>query len=333
MMVFMKLMYNGDLQQWFKMRITYWCICVSNLLGIQSYLLGDQEQRVYRGRRLRRDRPYTRPTYFAVRLVTLLILAALSVLVINMLIIIMCVGLGHLTMLFRHSNILTYLKPFQSFNFNELDIRALGTFFICLTVKTLFFMGIQVPVGHNRIRLLINCGPKIMASIFLLFAVIPFLIGLLHTLVITLLFKEPLHQTPVLCILHIWSTGVIFYMPTATSITVIYFPQILHQVFRNDVRGFNLKFLLTNVIIPSIETLGLFLAVPYLIAYSLVPKFINSQFVRLLIVRIIYPTVVPMMIILFNKKLMVRLFFKLHEKVKNEKYLVGRQLVNYDHEN
>ncbi|VVC96338.1 unnamed protein product [Leptidea sinapis] len=72
-------------------------------------------------------------------------------------------------------------------------------------------------------------------------------------------------------------------------------------------------FILRSVAAPLVRWLGLSLAIPYVCAYSLAPLVVTSPSQRNVFAR------------------RIRQFTKLYEHIKNDKYLVGQRLVNYDH--
>lgn len=329
-------MQNPHTTNWLKRAIHFWCIFVSNLLGIKSYLLGDREQLAHE-EHLRHGigvgfQPYTRPTNFALRLITLLILVALSVVLISMLSIIILVWMGILTVPLKPSNIPTTMEPSQSPNIFKLDISDFELkIIIGLLLPTLCFMVLQWLQGQNLMMFLLDFIREVWFLMFLIIILIPFLIGLLHELVIVFFFQVPLFKTPVILpSLQVWEIGIIMYMPTLSIILLMWHARTVHDALGDELH-IDPNLLMKNFIVPIIETLSLYLAVPYVMAYSIVPMVINGQSVRLYIARRIYPTVVPMMAIAFNKQVLVRQFIRFYETIKNEKYLVGRRLENYNH--
>ncbi|KAJ9583528.1 hypothetical protein L9F63_022146, partial [Diploptera punctata] len=140
----------------------------------------------------------------------------------------------------------------------------------------------------------------ISASVLL--GVVPLLFGLLLELVVVVPLRVPLDQTPVLFVWQDWALGVL-YTKIACAVTMMgpewQLRRAIERAYRDGIRGMDLGFVLSELAAPVVAVFGLALAVPYATAYGIVP--------------------------------LIRQFRKLYEHIKNDKYLVGRRLVNYDH--
>lgn len=345
-------------RNWLKMGIRFWCIVVSHVLGIKSYLLGDGEEpqpviapvqqpaadlgAAHEGL-LRRGgpvgfRPYSRPTNFAIRLIVLLILVAISVVLISLTIITVPVWLGRLAMSFWPALLPNSSGPSQTPTIHELYTAACGTYICWVSVRAYCFVAGWMPEGRavvlNRIKFWLKIGSKAMVAFIVLLGIIPFLFGLLLELVMVVPFRVPLHQTPVLWAWQDWALGVL-YMKIACAITLMgpdwKLRRAIERTYRDGFLRLDLKLMMYDLAIPVISVLSLFLAVPYVMAYSLVPLFIKNKLLRLQIARRIYPTLMLSIIILKGMLMQVRQFKRLYEHIKNDKYLVGRRLVNYNH--
>jgi len=93
----------------------------------------------------------------------------------------------------------------------------------------------------------------------------------------------------------------------------------------------DLGFVLRELAAPVVACFGLALAVPYAVAYGIVPLAVASPHMRNLIARRLYPFLLLVTLVGGVIMFQVRQFRKLYEHIKNDKYLVGRRLVNYDH--
>ena len=87
-----------------------------------------------------------------------------------------------------------------------------------------------------------------------------------------------------------------------------------------------------SLVLPCISTLGLALALPYLLAHGLAPLLVTSRPALVLIQRRIYPALLLSTALLVFFTVQARQFKKLVEHIKNDRYLVGRRLVNYNHQ-
>ncbi|VVC37801.1 Zinc finger, RING-CH-type,Zinc finger, RING/FYVE/PHD-type [Cinara cedri] len=345
-------------RNWLRLGIYFWCFAVSYCLGLTSYLIGDRREpqpdvppihppaadlgAAHEGL-LRRGgpvgfRPYSRPDNFVLRLIVLLIVMAISVVFISLSIITIPVWLGRLAMSFWPSLLPTTSEPSQAPNIHELYTAACGTYICWLSVRAYFFVAGWMPEGRtvvlNRLKFWIKVGLKAIVAFIVLLGIIPFLFGLLLELVMVVPFRVPLHHTPVLWAWQDWALGVL-YMKIACAITLMgpdwKLRRAIERTYRDGFMRLDLNVMMNDLAIPVISVLSLFLAIPYVIAYSLVPIGINNKMLRLLIARRIYPTLMASIIITKGLLMQVRQFKRLYEHIKNDKYLVGRRLVNYNH--
>ncbi|XP_047104962.1 E3 ubiquitin-protein ligase MARCHF6-like [Schistocerca piceifrons] len=105
----------------------------------------------------------------------------------------------------------------------------------------------------------------------------------------------------------------------------------IERTYRDGIRDMNLGFVMRELAAPIISCLGLALAVPYVVAHGLVPLFVANPQLRNLIARRLYPFLLLVSLTAGIIVFQIRQFRKLYEHIKNDKYLVGRRLVNYDH--
>lgn len=91
------------------------------------------------------------------------------------------------------------------------------------------------------------------------------------------------------------------------------------------------RFILCDLAAPVITYFGLALAFPYVLAHGITPLVVSSPLLRNLIARRVYPFLLLSALIACVIVFQIRQFKKLYEHIKNDKYLVGQRLVNYDH--
>lgn len=357
---------------WLKGLVRIWCNVVARILGIKSYLLGTEprpnddevppRQQPDLGAGLaaahqaimQRDvpvgfQPYDRPPFFAVRLVGLLVLMCISLVIGSLTTLTVPVWIG------RHGMALwsmgsqitpppnavatgTETPPRP----HELYTAAMGTY-LCW----IFSRGIAVAVNlfpqgravvMERVKHWISVGTSyaLAAIIFvLMLGVIPLMFGLLLELVVVVPLRVPIVQTPVLFLWQDWALGVL-YTKIACALTLMgpdwALKRAIEQAYRDGLRDMNLRFIIRELGAPVITCFGLALAVPYVIAHSIMPIFFTNQVTRILIARQIYPFFLLIACIVAIVILQIRQFKKLYVAIKNDKYLVGQRLVNYDHQ-
>lgn len=221
---------------------------------------------------------------------------------------------------------------------HELYTAACGTYLCWLAARAIALLLSWLPQGRAaivaRLRQWCVLGAKSAVAFSVLLGVVPLLFGLLLELVVVVPLRVPLDQTPVLFVWQDWALGVL-YTKIACAVTMMgpewQLRRAIERAYRDGIRGMDLGFVLRELAAPVVAVFGLALAVPYATAYGIVPLLVASPHLRNLIARRLYPFLLLVAlvggIILFQ----IRQFRKLYEHIKNDKYLVGRRLVNYDH--
>ncbi|XP_073968834.1 E3 ubiquitin-protein ligase MARCHF6 [Rhodnius prolixus] len=372
------LLEQSHTRAWLKALIRVWCLAVSYLLDIKSYLLGDsppagngaqQAQQapagaaappapldeppaaavggVGRGVDLGAAhhalfqrggptgfQPYIRPRLFPLRLLCLVVLVCCSLVVVSLVALTVPVFLGRKVMV--HYPQVTSTGSVGPVH--ELYTAACGTYICWVTARAVTFILSWLPQGRRAVTdMLYNwllVAAKSFIATFLLIVVIPLLSGLLLELVVVMPLRVPLDQTPVLWLWQDWALGVL-YTKIVCAVTMMgpewALRHAIERVYRDGLRNMHLKFVVMELALPVISALAIALAVPYAIAHSVVPLFVSNNFVQVVVARRIYPSVLLLVVVCGLITLQIRQFAKLYEHIKNDKYLVGRRLVNYHH--
>lgn len=337
---------------WLKSALRGWCSGAAALLGLRSYLLGDRtqetpapnpppqpQQQLPLGAAhqalMRRDgpagfEPYTRPKWFPLRLAALLMLVGASLVLASAITLVVPVGLGR--------KVMAIWLPKASEGVHELYTAACGMY-ICWAIGR--GCGLAVGWARGGRRALLTraamyarlCLRATLAAAALL-ALIPLLFGLLLELVLVIPLRVPLEQSPVLFMWQDWALGVLYTKIVCALIMMgpdWRMRRAIDRAYRDGLRDMNLKFILREIAIPVICWLGLSLAVPYVSSHSIAPFIITSLAQRNLLIRRIYPAVLFTGVVTGLTAFQIKQFCKLYEHIKNDKYLVGQRLVNYDH--
>merc|ERR1719239_524417 len=188
-------------------------------------------------------------------------------------------------------------------------------------------------LGH-RLREWAKLAGKAVIAVSLLMGLIPLLFGLLLELVVLTPVRVPLHQSPIYFLWQDWALGAMY-----TKITVAltfmgpdwWLKESIEQLYQDGIRNLNLSRVVTNLVIPCVSTLGLSLCLPYLLSHGLAPQLISSEATLILVQRRIYPALLFSSALVIFFTVQARQFKKLVEHIKNDRYLVGRRLVNYNH--
>lgn len=225
---------------------------------------------------------------------------------------------------------------------HELYTAAVGIYLCWIGSRAISICVNLFPQGRNAIIqklknwISVGISYALAAIIFvLMLGVIPLMFGLLLELVVVVPLRVSLEQTPVLFLWQDWALGVL-YTKIACALTLMgpdwALKRAIEQAYRDGLRDMDLKFIIRELAIPVISCFGLALSVPYVIAHSIMPIFFQNQFTRVLIARRIYPFFLIVIIVFGIIVFQIKQFKKLYVAIKNDKYLVGKRLVNYDHQ-
>jgi E3 ubiquitin-protein ligase MARCH6 len=225
---------------------------------------------------------------------------------------------------------------------HELYTAAIGIYLCWLISKGIALAVNLFPQGRTAIvekfkhwcSVAVSYGLAAVIFVLMLGAV-PLMFGLLLELVVVVPLRVPLNQTPVLFLWQDWALGVLY---TKIACALIFMgpdwglKRAIEQAYRDGLREMDLKFIIRELATPVISCFGLALAVPYVIAHSIMPMFFTSQITRVLIARRIYPFFLIIIVISAIIVFQIKQFKKLYVAIKNDRYLVGKRLVNYDHQ-
>lgn len=363
------LLEQSHTRTWLRGIVRSWCKVVAWILDIHSYLLGDndgnqtneeqQQQHVAAEPNgglgaahqalLIRDgptgfQPYERPSLFALRLFALLIFICISLVICSLIALTLPVWLGRRVMALwlvgapPPSHQITATVAQTGIKVHELYTAACGTYLCWLAARAISLVLSWLPQGRAamlaRLKQWCILGAKTILASTILLGIIPLLFGLLLELVIIVPLRVPIHQTPVLFIWQDWALGVL-YTKIACAVTMMgpdwFLRTAIERAYRDGIRDMHLMFIVRELAAPVIISFGLSLAVPYIVAYSIVPLFVSNVQLKHYIARRIYPYLLVIGVASMIITLQIREFKKLYEHIKNDKYLVGQRLVNYDH--
>ncbi|XP_050489684.1 E3 ubiquitin-protein ligase MARCHF6 isoform X1 [Bombus huntii] len=300
--------------------------------------------------------PYIRPRWFPARLIGLLFCVCVSLVIASLIAMILPVWLGRrvmaLWMVGAPAPSPPVLPPALSGSdtneaavalsgrVHELYTIACGMYVCWAAARGLALAFSWLPRGRrallDRIKHWAIIGVKASVAFFLLIGLIPLLFGLLLELVVVVPLRVPLEQNPILFIWQDWALGVL-YTKIATAIIMMgpdwRIRLAIERAYNDGIREIDLKFIVTELAAPVICCFGLALAVPYAVAYGIVPLLITNLQTQILIARHLYPFLLLVHLICIVIYFQIRQFKKLYEHIKNDKYLVGQRLVNYEHQN
>lgn len=354
------LLEQGHTRQWLKGLVRAWTVTAGYLLDLHSYLLGDQEenensanQQVNNNQHARNNnavpavgeglhaahqailqqggpvgfQPYRRPLRFPLRIFLLIVFMCITLLIASLICLTLPVFAGRWLMSFWTGTA----------KIHELYTAACGLYVCWLTIRAVTVLVAWMPQGRRVIfQKVKEWSLMIMKTLIvavLLAGVVPLLLGLLFELVIVAPLRVPLDQTPLFYPWQDWALGVL-HAKIIAAITLMgpqwWLKTVIEQVYANGIRNIDLHYIIRKLAAPVISVLLLSLCVPYVIASGVVPLLGVTAEMQNLVHRRIYPFLLMVVVLMGILSFQVRQFKRLYEHIKNDKYLVGQRLVNYE---
>ncbi|XP_064335595.1 E3 ubiquitin-protein ligase MARCHF6 isoform X1 [Camelus dromedarius] len=359
------LLEQGHTRQWLKGLVRAWTVTAGYLLDLHSYLLGDQEenensanQQVNNNQHARNNnaipvvgeglhaahqailqqggpvgfQPYRRPLHFPLRIFLLIVFMCITLLIASLI----CLTLpAFLFSVFAGRWLMSFWTG--TAKIHELYTAACGLYVCWLTIRAVTVLVAWMPQGRRVIfQKVKEWSLMIMKTLIvavLLAGVVPLLLGLLFELVIVAPLRVPLDQTPLFYPWQDWALGVL-HAKIIAAITLMgpqwWLKTVIEQVYANGIRNIDLHYIIRRLAAPVISVLLLSLCVPYVIASGVVPLLGVTAEMQNLVHRRIYPFLLMVVVLMGILSFQVRQFKRLYEHIKNDKYLVGQRLVNYE---
>lgn len=293
--------------------------------------------------------PYERPQWFVARLIGLMVFVCISLVIASVIALTLPVWLGRKVMTVwlvgapppaPHIaiNPLSAESTTVTGRVHELYTASCGTYMCWVAARGISLVSSWLPQGRAtmiaKLKQWCLLGTKTIIASIVLLGIIPLLFGLLLELVVVIPLRVPLEQTPVLFVWQDWALGVL-YTKIACAVTMMgpdwSLRSAIERAYRDGIKDMDLKFILWDLAAPVIACFGLALAIPYVTAHSLVPLVVSSPQLKNLIARRLYPFLLLVGLVGAIITFQIKQFQKLYEHIKNDKYLVGQRLVNYDH--
>lgn len=354
------LLEQGHTRQWLKRLIHAWTFTTGYMLDLHSYLLGDHEdddddnpnnnppdrhnnrfpglgEGLHAAHQaiLQQGGPigfqaYHRPVDFSLKIVLLVVFMCVTLLLASLLCLTLPVFAGRWLMSFWMGSALVH----------ELYTAASGLYICWLSIRAATVVLSWMPQGRTIILIKVHEWSlmilKTLVVAVLLAGVIPLLLGLLFELVIVAPLRVQLDQTPLFYPWQDWALGVL-HAKIIAAITLMgpqwWLKTVIEQVYANGIRNIDLHFIVQGLAAPVICVLLLSLSVPYTISIGITPLIGVTPEMQTLVERRIYPLLMMVVILLAVLFFQIRQFKRLYEHIKNDKYLVGQCLVNYERKN
>ena len=161
-----------------------------------------------------------------------------------------------------------------------------------------------------------------MVALGLLVGLVPLMFGLLLEVVALMPVRVPLNQSPVFFLWQDWALGAMY-----TKITIAltfmgpdwWLKRAIERLYQDGLRGLTLAYLIPQLVLPAIMSLGLALALPYIVAHGIAPLLINDFDTVVFIQRRIYPSLLLTIVVFGLIVLQLKQFRKLYEHIKNDR--------------
>ncbi|KAJ0076905.1 hypothetical protein Patl1_35513 [Pistacia atlantica] len=274
---------------------------------------------------------------FVLRIVLLLVIAWMTLLVINSALIVVPISLGRAVF-----NAIPLLPITHGVKCNDLYAFIIGSYVIWTAIA-----GARYSIEHVRTKqaaVLFGqiwkwCGIVIKSSALLsiwIFA-IPVLIGLLFELLVIVPMRVPVDESPVFLLYQDWALGLIFLkiwtrlvmldhmMPLVDDSWRIKFERVREDGF-SRLQGL---WVLKEIVFPIIMKLLTALCVPYVLARGVFPVLGYPLVVNSAVYRFAWLGCLCFSVLWFCAKRFHVWFTNLHNSIRDDRYLVGRRLHNY----
>uniref|UniRef100_A0A2C9LZL1 RING-type E3 ubiquitin transferase n=1 Tax=Biomphalaria glabrata TaxID=6526 RepID=A0A2C9LZL1_BIOGL len=274
----------GHTRAMLKKLVEGWSKAMAWLLDLRSYLIGDvslegvvirilihaAHQAMLQGGGPTGFQPYKRPSFFVARIITLVILMCLTFFMASTISLVLPVFIGRQLM---------WLWVGDT-KIHELYTAGCGLYicWLCLRVSTViagwYLQGWAIIKAKLKLWGLLIVKSLVMALVLLV--VIPLLLGLLFDVIIVAPMRVPLDQSPIFFPWQDWALGVL-HMKILTAVVMMgpqwWLKRAIERVYNDGMRNLNMKFIMVHICLPVSTCLGMALAVPYVIAHSIVPAF------------------------------------------------------------
>lgn len=347
---------QGHARRWLKTFIQFWAKAVSYILNLRSYLIGDIDVKTLppnmvmhvdnngkwqrghppRGTPLENQlegvgsptvRAYSRTKNFRTKMLVFTCLVVLSFVFASFAVLTAPVFIGRkvLSLVFGNTVI------------HELYTSAAGFYILWLFMRLMTAAAAWYPVGlqaiFTKVKKVCLIVMKIAIASIAVLIIIPMFLGILFELVVVIPLRVPLDQTALLYVWQDWALGVLHLKILCAVIMVgpdWWLRDAVDTAYRNGFANMNLMFIIQKIVYPVLVSLLLAITAPYVAVAGLLPLLGFGRETVVLCLHRVYPllmlSIVVIAVLLFQGKQ----FKALYEKIKNEKYLIGRVLVNYE---
>ncbi|CAK9869462.1 unnamed protein product [Sphagnum jensenii] len=333
--------------------LSHWFSTAGWVLGLSEFLLpgplpnvdnNEQQRRV--GVQDQQNAPPHQGAYscfmisryqFVMQILLLLFGAWITLLAFNSTMVLLPVCLGRA--IFASLSQLPYTRGAKC---NDLYAFSIGCYILWATVVAVRYIVdyLRTHDLHLLLRQVLKWSSIIFKSVVLLslwVVVIPVLIGLLFELVVVVPLRVPVYESPVFLLYQDWALGLVFLkiwtrlvslgqmMPMVDDSWRVKFEQVRSDGF-SRLRGW---WVFTSIIAPILIHLLTVLCLPYVLACGIFPLFGYSLVVNSSVYRFAWLGSLLLGLCWYGIKRLYKWLLDLHNSIRDDRYLVGRQLHNF----
>ncbi|XP_011000129.1 PREDICTED: probable E3 ubiquitin ligase SUD1 isoform X2 [Populus euphratica] len=274
---------------------------------------------------------------FALRIVLLLVVAWMSLLIFNSVLIVVPLSLGRALF-----NAIPLLPITHGIKCNDLYAFVIGSYVIWTALAGTRYSIEQIRT--KRATVLFNqvwkwCGIvlKSLALLSIWIFVIPVLIGLLFELLVIVPLRVPVDESPVFLLYQDWALGLIFLKICTRLVMLDQVMPLVDESWRTKFErvredGFSrlqCLWVLQEIVFPIIMKLLTALCVPYVLARGVFPVLGYPMAVNSAVYRFAWLGCLCFSLLCFCAKRFHVWFTNLHNSIRDDRYLIGRKLHNY----
>ncbi|XP_024979580.1 probable E3 ubiquitin ligase SUD1 [Cynara cardunculus var. scolymus] len=274
---------------------------------------------------------------FVLSIVLLLLVAWMTLLIFNSMIIVVPISLGRALF-----NAVPFLPITHGVKCNDLYAFIIGSYIISTALA-----GARYSIGQiktKRATVLLGqiwkwCNIVVKSSVLLSIwiFVIPVLIGLLFELLVIVPMRVPVDESPVFLLYQDWAFGLIFLKIWTQLVMLDQMAPLVDDSWRlkfervreNGFSRLQGVWVLREIVIPIIMKLLTALCFPYVLARGVFPVFGYPLVVNSAVYRFAWVGCLGFSLLCFCGKRFHVWFTNLHNSIRDDRYLIGRRLHNF----
>ena len=341
--------------------VVKWCAdVISRMLGIRSYLIGDvvpnqigvdgendvnaflENQRLVQAgldRGIPVHQPYFKPKFFTIRIILLLaaFVGTLALAFTAILSIPIFIGRHIVKEFFGPNGTIHPLSSDSPYVVYDLYTFLVGFYVIFGCIRVYRLLATWEPRGWGMIKEKILIGLRylfkgvVLAAIAII--ILPLLLGLAFDLTVLLPLRVSLYQSPVFVLWQNWAIG-IFVLKVCVGCLLLG-PQTriqrdIEHAYHQGIVALDLLDFIRSTVMPIVFFLLSLLIIPYAIGHT-VPLLVECDLqMRSLFRWRAHSVIIILYLVLQFCWYEVKQFKRLCERIKNERYLIGRKLEDYE---